>query len=51
MLAYGIFSKLLKVLAFVVLALIGAALLVSEEQIKAPRLKELLSNREPRQPK
>jgi hypothetical protein len=38
---YGIFSKLFKVLAFVVLLLIGGVVLVSEDQVKAPRVKEL----------
>jgi len=35
---YGIFSKLFKVLAFVVLLLIGGVVLVSEGEVKAPRL-------------
>jgi hypothetical protein len=42
---YGIFSKVMKVLAFVVFLLIGGVVLVTERQIEAPRLKELLGNR------
>ena len=40
---YGIFSKVMKSLAFVVLLLIGGVVLVSEGKIEAPRLKALLS--------
>jgi hypothetical protein len=40
---YGIFSKVMKSLAFVVLALIAVVVLVSEGKIEAPRLKQLLS--------
>lgn len=42
---YGIFTKLLKTLAFVVLALIGTVVMVSEGTIKAPRLTEWWSTR------
>jgi hypothetical protein len=38
---YGIFNKLLKAFAFVVLGLIGLTVLVSEGQLKAPRVKAL----------
>lgn len=42
---YGIFAKLLKVLAFVVLALIASVVMVSEGKLKAPRVKELFAER------
>ena len=53
MFLYGLFTKMLKVLAFVVLLLIGGVLLVSERQIEMPRLKELMNQRaeEPKQPR
>jgi hypothetical protein len=40
---YGVFSKLLKVMAFVVLLLIGGVVLVCEQQLEMPRVKELFS--------
>ncbi len=43
---YGIFTKLLKTLAFVVLLLIGGVVLVSEGVVKAPRVTEWFSGRE-----
>jgi len=43
---YGIFSKVMKSLAFVVLALIAVVVLVSEGKIEAPRLKQLFSGEE-----
>ena len=45
--AYGIFSKVMKVLAFAAFLLIGGTVLVSEGQIEAPRLKALLSKERP----
>jgi hypothetical protein len=50
---YGIFSKLMKVLGFVVVGLIVLVVLVSEDKIKAPRVKELFAaaRETPRQPK
>ena len=42
---YGIFSKLLKVLAFVVLTMIALAFLVSEGQVKAPRVMDWFASR------
>jgi hypothetical protein len=42
---YGIFTKLLKVMAFVVLLLIGGVVLVSEQQLEMPRVKELFAER------
>lgn len=44
MFVYGLFAKLMKVLAFVVLALIALTLLVSEDQVKAPRLKAMFGD-------
>ena len=46
---YGIFSKVMKVLAFVVVALITYVVLVSEDQLEAPRLKELFAGAKERQ--
>jgi hypothetical protein len=45
--AYGIFSKVMKVLAFAAFLLIGGTVLVSEGQIEAPRIKALLSKERP----
>lgn len=45
LLAYGVFSKLMKVLAFVVVAMIALVVLMSEEQIKAPRVKDWLASK------
>jgi hypothetical protein len=42
---YGVFTKLLKVMAFVVLLLIGGVVLVCERQIEMPRLKALFAER------
>jgi len=42
---YGIFTKLLKVLAFVVLALIASVVMVSEGKVKAPRVREFFAER------
>jgi hypothetical protein len=38
---YGMFKKMLKVFAFIALVLIGLTVLVSEGQLKAPRVKAL----------
>lgn len=40
---YGILTKMLKVFAFIVVALIGLVALVSEGVIEAPRLTNLIS--------
>jgi hypothetical protein len=48
---YGIFSKMMKVLGFVVVGLIAFVVLVSEDKVKAPRLKELFAARQASQPK
>jgi hypothetical protein len=49
---YGLFAKLMKVLGFVVMLLIGGVVLVCEQQIEMPRLKKLFENRgETRQPR
>jgi hypothetical protein len=46
MFLYGLFAKLMKAFAFVVvLLLIAGMLLVSERQVEMPRLKELLNQR------
>lgn len=43
---YGLFSKLLKIVGFVVvLVLIGGVVLVSERQVEMPRVKKLFSER------
>jgi predicted branched-subunit amino acid permease len=43
---YGLFSKMLKIVGFVVvLLLIGGVVLVSEQQLKMPRLKQLFAER------
>ena len=42
---YGLFAKLMKVLGFVVMLLIGGVLLVCEQQVEMPRLKNLLESR------
>ena len=42
---YGIFTKALKVLAFVVLALIASVVMVSEGKVKAPRVREFFAAR------
>lgn len=41
---YGIFKKMMKAFAIVVLVLIGLTVLVSEGQLKAPRVKALFSS-------
>jgi hypothetical protein len=43
---YGILTKVLKVFAFIVVALIALAVLVSEGVIEAPRIMELISSEE-----
>jgi hypothetical protein len=45
MLAYGVFKKLLKLLAFVVLALITMEFLVAEGELKAPRIQNWFAER------
>ena len=45
LLLYGIFSKLFRVFAFVVLALIALVVLVSEGKVKAPRVTEMFGAR------
>ncbi|MBX3463948.1 MAG: hypothetical protein KF830_12320 [Planctomycetes bacterium] len=48
LLLYGIFSKLFRVFAFVVLALIAMVVLVSEGKIQAPRLSALFGSSDAR---
>lgn len=47
---YGVFTKLLKIMAFVVLLLIGGVVLVCERQIEMPRLKALWAERTENKP-
>ncbi|HZN56984.1 MAG TPA: hypothetical protein VFD71_02835 [Planctomycetota bacterium] len=37
---YGIFKRILKIMAFVIVVLLGLVLLVSEGQVHAPRVKD-----------
>lgn len=47
MLAYGVFKKVLKLLGFVVLALITLEFLVAEGELKAPRIQQWFADRAP----
>lgn len=40
---YGVFTKILKVFAFILLAIVALAVLISENVIEAPRLMEYFS--------
>jgi uncharacterized membrane protein len=44
----GLFKKMLKVMAFVVLGLIALVFLVAEGHIKAPRLSERVASKQPK---
>jgi hypothetical protein len=44
----GLFKKMLKVMAFVVLALIALVYLVAEGHIKAPRVSQWFASKQPK---
>lgn len=44
LIAYSIFAKVLKVMAFVLIALLTVVVLMSEGAVKFPRLKQLVSS-------
>jgi predicted PurR-regulated permease PerM len=44
----GLFKKMLKVMAFVVLALIALVYLVAEGHVKAPRVSQWFASKQPK---